>query len=171
MRPMLSPLISKYGVTFVLIHHCRKLANGQTNRDMEDISGSREFGAMADSMLYLQSIGEGKFLMKQTKNRYDKPIDAINFEVEGDDDTLKVSYLETVKEHFQKIAVKISDELIAWICSNPQKVYTTSELVEAMKSKGFKKSNILKAKDILVKKELLIKQGHGLYKWNLGDGK
>ena len=47
----LSMLIKKYGITIVLIHHSRKKNFQQSSRDMEDIAGSREFAAMADSMI------------------------------------------------------------------------------------------------------------------------
>lgn len=147
---MVKPIISEYNVTFVLIHHTRKLQQGQTSRGMEDISGSREFSAMADSMIFLQGIGKNKFLLKQTKNRYDECIEPINFEVKGNDDSLEVIYEGTAKEVYAKVSETIMPEILRWMKNNPQPKYTSAEIVEAMKSIGFKRSSILNALKLLV---------------------
>jgi RecA-family ATPase len=163
---MLKPIIEEYKTSFVVIHHTRK-GNATS---LDDISGSRDFGGQCDNAFLLKEIGkEGvtkKFKLTQVKAKYGLGIDAINFTVQGDDN-LEVSYAGTAKENIKKVAVKCSEELISWICENPKDEYLTNELENAMKDKGFKRSNILNAIKILVKSKFL-KHNYGKYMCSYG---
>jgi RecA-family ATPase len=157
---VVKPLINKYGVSIIFIHHARKIDKKYGASGLDDISGSREFGAMADTTIYIQSFGQNKFLLKQTKNRYGVLTEDINFEVDGDDEQINVTYLGTRKENVEKAKYKkekIKPILLKWITDNPQKSYRTKEIVDAMKKENFKDTNIRDAIKLLVKKDKVLK--------------
>ena len=161
----LTPLMSKYDVSFILIHHTRKLSQGQKSRNMEDISGSREFSAMADSMLYLQSVGNNKFMLKQTKNRYDKNVEAINFSVAGDDESLTIKYEGLARDNIKKTAELVKSKILDLLISNPQPEYKTTTLIKAMKEQGWKETSIRAGLKLLVDDGILSNKIYGKHKF------
>lgn len=158
----LSPLIEEFGTTFLLIHHSRKKSQQQSSRSMEDISGSREFSAMADSMLLLEDHGS-YYLLKQVKNRYDSPCPAINFNVDRSGDAIVITYEGMVREKFRRIEQQIADALKKWL--NMEKIgeFKRGEAVEAMEALGFKHSNIDSALRILTTQGFLNNETYGKY--------
>lgn len=145
----LKPFIVKYGVTFVLIHHARKKSFMQMNRDMEDISGSREFAAMADSILMLDELKNGRYILKQVKNRYSQKVYAENFEVTGDDELMMIEYCGKVKDAYLAQAMKAKESILQWIDKEAIKEFKRKDAMEAMKALGYKVSNIDSALKIL----------------------
>jgi len=145
----LSPFIKKYGVTFILIHHARKRNFLQVSKDMEDISGSREFGAMADSILLLDEVNEGKYLLKQVKNRYSSKVYAENFEVTGNDEKIEISYMGKVKDAYLIRVLEVKSAISKWIGEKKITKFKRKEAVDVMKTCGYKESNIDKALKLL----------------------
>jgi len=145
----LKPFIIKYNVAFMLIHHARKKNFMQFSRGMEDISGSREFAAMADSILLLDEMKNGSYMLKQVKNRYSQKVYAENFEVVGDDDMMKLVYTGKVKDKYLAKALEVQYAIEKWIKDNKIKSFKRKDIVEVMKSEGFKESNIDRALKIL----------------------
>jgi len=109
---------------------------------------------MADSMLYLDSYGRNGFKVVQTKNRYDICIDTINFEVEGNDDSIKLLYKGLAKDNIQNKIDIIVGPLMKWCEEHPKEEYLQKELVEAMKEKKHGRNNTIKACDFLASKEV-----------------
>lgn len=161
----LNPLMSKYHVTFILIHHCRKLFNNQTSRGMEDISGSREFSAMADSMVYLEDMGGNKFMLKQTKNRYSSKCSSLNFEVFGNKDELSLLYLGKVVDKYNKKMQEYKEEIRKWINSQNCKEFKRGTIMGSMKEAGFKSERNLDyaLKNMVEKNELSKSKKFGYY--------
>jgi len=153
---LIKPLIETYGVSFVIIHHCRK-GNGTT---LEDISGSRDFGGQCDNAFLLKQCGKKdkvkKFVVSQVKSKYGLEMDAINFTVESSDtDDLLVKYVGTAVENIQNVVDAIKQELMLWIPENHSKIYKTTELINAMKEKGYKKTSIRSAIELIVDDKIL----------------
>jgi RecA-family ATPase len=145
----LKPFITKYGITFIIIHHARKKSFMQFSRDMEDISGSREFAAMADSILLLDEMKNGSYMLKQVKNRYSQKVYAENFEVTGDDEIIKIIYTGKVKDKYLAKALEAKYAIEKWVNDNNIKAFKRKEIVEIMKGQDFKESNIDSALKIL----------------------
>lgn len=150
---LLGRLIEKHKVSIVLIHHARKKSFGQKGLHLEDMAGSREFGAMADSVIMSDTFKRaGTFMLKQVKNRYGMLEEPINFKVESDAYTIKIRYDDTVSNKYKQLKSDvIMGEIVKWIKKTPQESYTFNEVKEAMEDKDFKRSNIKKAMDQLVK--------------------
>jgi len=149
----LNPLIKKYGTTFVLIHHTRKKNFSQKSTNLEDLAGSREFGAMADSIIVIDGVSSNTYLLKQVKSRYSIKCPAINFKVSGDGGIMNIEYDGTVADKYKRMSETISIEIRKWVFNNPKKDYSTNQIVDPMKELGYKRSNILKALKSLVDDE------------------
>lgn len=145
----LKPFITKYEVTFIIIHHARKKNILQFSRDMEDISGSREFAAMADSIILLDEKSNSKYMLKQVKNRYSSKVYAENFEVTGNDEMMKIIYTGKTKDTYLARALEVKYALEKWIKEDKIKEFKRKDAVDAMKPLGFKESNIDNALKIL----------------------
>jgi len=161
---VLRPMIEKHNVTFVLIHHARKKNIMQNGRDMEDISGSREFASMADSIILLESMKAGVFMLKQVKNRYNSKTYAVNFEVSGDDEAIYVNFTGMVKDKYLDRMNKCKEELVKWAESKGIKEFKRKEALDAMLEVGHKQSNIDAALKSL--KENEVDGVYGIYKIN-----
>lgn len=161
----LEPLMSKYGVTFVLIHHTRKLGLNQTKRGMEDISGSREFSAHADSMIYIESNDKrGSFTLKQTKNRYSDKCYSLNFTVTGDVNSMVVENPIRIVDEYKEKYIQNSKQILLWVESKNLKEFKRKECIKAMKEIGISPSYVDKTLKYMVKEEILDnKQKFGFY--------
>jgi len=163
---LLKPLIEKYGVSFVIIHHTRK---GNAKK-LDDIRGSGDFGGQCDNTFMLRQCGRKdkvkKFIMIHSKARYGLEIDAINFTVDSVDDELYVKYVGTAVDNIQSVIDVIKQDLMIWISNNLSKTYKTTELINAMKDKGFKTDSIRKAISLIVDDEVLLHGKKGEYIFN-----
>ena len=121
----------------------------QFTRDIEDISGSREFAAMADSILLLDEMTNGKYMLKQVKNRYFQKVYAENFEVTGDDNEMRIIYTGKAKDKYLAKALEVKYAIRKWIKDKNIKLFKRKDAVEIMKTEGFKESNIDSALKIL----------------------
>ncbi|MCK5177224.1 MAG: AAA family ATPase, partial [Candidatus Aenigmarchaeota archaeon] len=132
----LKPFITKYKLTFIIIHHARKKNFMQFTRDIEDISGSREFAAMADSILLLDEMTNGKYMLKQVKNRYFQKVYAENFEVTGDDNEMRIIYTGKAKDKYLAKALEVKYAIRKWIKDKNIKLFKRKDAVEIMKTEG-----------------------------------
>jgi RecA-family ATPase len=163
----LNPLVVKYGVSFLLIHHSRKSAKEQHKRDSEDLSGSREFAGMVDSLILLEKH-KGFFLLKQTENRYDAEQPAINFTLTGDDEKLIFTYKGLATDNIKEKKVdNITAELIKWHVTERITKFETKDALKAMKILGYKDKNIRNALTVLLEKEAIKKLKFGVYEWEV----
>lgn len=165
----LNPLIIEFGVTFVLIHHTRKGDSRRTILSLEDIAGSREFGAMPDSGIIVQKIDEDTFLLKHDKHRHRKKHPMINFKFEGDDEKLILIYDGQLQDKFRKMEEEIAGKIKEWCFQNPQDEYETKEIKKAMKELRYKETNIFNALKKLVEDKFFIKLELGKYTIAEGD--
>ena len=139
---VLRPIIEEFGVSFILIHHSRKSNFMQFKKGLEDMSGSREFGAMADSIILLDDLGNGKFLFKQVKNRYDSKVYAENFEVSGDESEIHITYTGKAKDKYLDKTNACKEDILKWVDEKNIKEFKRKEAVDVMKGEGHKASAI-----------------------------
>jgi RecA-family ATPase len=159
----LKPIIVKFGVTIVLIHHARKRHYDQESIELEDVAGSREFSAMADSIVLIEEKRAGFYLLKQVKNRYGQKCMAINFTVDGDKEKLIVEYSGTVRDAYRKKAEAIAIDLQMWIKEKNIATFTRKDAQEAMVELKHSESNIDNGLKILVDRGELTKPTRGKF--------
>ena len=162
----LSILIKKFGVTIVLIHHTRKKGYQQNSRDMEDMAGSREFAAMADSMILIEELGSNKYMLKQTKNRYSYKCYSINFSVSGDDGKISLHYEGEVRDKYKNKELEVSQKIQSWFISNNIKKFKTKDVMEFLKEEGYKPTSIRGGINQLLKLGVLKHTEYGYYEQN-----
>ena len=139
---VLRPIIEEFNVSFVLIHHSRKKNFMQFSQDLEDMSGSREFGAMADSVIYLGNTKNNEFIMKQVKNRYDGKTYAENFEVSGDEEEMHIIYTGKVRDKYLDKMSACKADILKWTVDKDIKEFQRKEAIEVMKEMGHKTSSV-----------------------------
>ncbi len=161
------PIIEQYKVTIIFIHHARKANFQQYSKNLEDISGSREFGAQADSVFLLAQRNQNLYLLKQTKNRYDTEMDAVNFNVFGDKEKMIITFDATVKSKYLAKAEQIVEALLQWKEKSKLMKFQRKVVLDVMEEKGFKESNILNAVDLLIKQNKMkrCEREFGIYEW------
>jgi len=142
---LLKPLMEEeIRPSFVPIHHTRK-GNPQS---LEDISGSRDFGAQCDNAFLLKYImreGSGKkFSIREMKNKNDMEAPDTNFVVSGDKYNLTVDFVGSVSKNIENYINTIYLEIINWLDDNPQESYSREEIYNPFK-KIHKKSSFNEA--------------------------
>jgi hypothetical protein len=139
------------------------MANQQYSRGIEDMSGSREFQAMADSVLLIEEQKQGNYMLKQVKNRYASKCYAVNFSVEGNDGAIKVTYSGAVAERYTRLADQCEDALIKWHVVANITTFQTQDALDDMNILGFKRNAVYKAIGSLLGKRILRQNGRGNY--------
>jgi RecA-family ATPase len=161
----LGPLIEKYDISFVLIHHMRKRGFDQRSRGMEDMSGSREFEAMADTMFQLEQVAADEYMLKHTKSRYGSLHPAVNFNVTGDKSTITVNYKGLTKDKYRKKTDAVVDKILEWKVIVNKPTFERREVFDAMLNLDFKETSIKTAlKELIVRGELQ-RTATGRYEW------
>lgn len=157
----LKPLIEKYGVSIVIIHHCKK---GHV-KTLEDIRGSSDFGAQCDNAFLIKEFrrheNEKSFSLTQLKARYTLEMEGINFNVTGDDNTLSIEFGGLIQDNVQNLYEEIRRLIIEWWNDNPAPEYRTTYLVDKIKERGFKDTSIRRAIKMLVDDRLLNDKKYG----------
>jgi RecA-family ATPase len=156
----ITPFITKYGIAFTPIHHTRKRAEGQYSRHMEDLSGSREFSASADSLIQIEQKKD-VYLLKQTKNRYSAQVKAINFTVSGNGADISL-YFQGEAE--QNMLSKAREAILRWAEDEGKRPFKTKELTDDLDG-SINKTQIEKSLKSFVDDKRLDRKSKGNYEW------
>lgn len=162
----LRPMIEKYNLSILLIHHDKKgNGNGKHEEDqdeMDQMRGSSDLANYADIILSLRREGKS-LILKQLKNRNaqeEKPIKiCAEFNEEGN--FCKFDYDgEFIK---RTTAEKCAEIILLWFNERKIKHFARKELVEYAKAKGFKETNIRLAINELLDRGLIERADKGEY--------
>lgn len=164
----LSIPIRNLGCSVMLIHHSRKKYQNQTSRGMEDMSGSREFSAMADSVIMIEKMGSNIYKLTQEKSRYSYISPSINFTINGTDTYISVIYKGEVSDIYTKREDKIVTEIKHWMLENNLKQFKRKKVLTEMKERGYKEHSIDNALSSMINDEYLFRDDFGYY--NLTGG-
>jgi len=124
-------IIDKYKVSFVFIHHTRK-GDGKHTIGLDDIAGSRELAAMADSAILVEHKFKNTYSVRQVKSRHGIMCDGINFKVHGDDDSMVIDYSGTINEGYTQVKHTIAAHITEWIMTNDIKSFSRKEVHKVM---------------------------------------
>jgi len=160
----LKPLMTKYGVAFVIVHHTRKLSQGQYKRGPEDIRGSAEFEAQADSMVLLEETKTpSTFMLRHTKARYSKKTGPITFRLMDGGGMLVFEYEEEYRhERISKLGTAAVAIRRVYSC---KKEFKREEAIEIFVEQGHKKTDIVNALRKMVTEGELVNEKRGYYRW------
>lgn len=144
----LRPIVEKYNMSILLIHHNRKSSKSNGNNgdedsggdEMDELRGSSDLANYADIILKIERKSERSLLLKQLKNRNareEKPIQ-ISCEFDGED-SVKLKY---EGEFIPKSsAQRCAELLILWFSKNRIKHFKTKEAEEIAFRSGIKERN------------------------------
>lgn len=157
------PLVEKYDLSVILIHHNRKSSGyGGSIDEMDEIRGSSDLANYADIILKMERKS-GNVILKQLKNRnaQEEPpikIDCI-FDPDSEYVTLKYSgeYIKQTKSD------KCVELLTIWITENKITQFKTSDAKKIAFKEGIKESNFKYALDMMQNAGIIRKEGFGLY--------
>lgn len=159
----LKPLMTKHRVAFAIVHHTRKLSQGQYYRGPEDIRGSAEFEAQADSMVLLEETKTpSTFMIRHTKARYSKKTGPITFKLTEGERMLFFEYEGDYRDE------RVTKQGLA--ASAIRRVYSDKEFkredaIEIIAEQGHKESDIINSlKKMVIDKELN-NEKRGYYTW------
>lgn len=159
----LRPLVEKYHITIVLIHHDKK-SNGQEGGDeMDQLRGSSDLANYADFILKNKRKGqEGKIILEQIKNRNAPEINPLAIAFETDNETYfkfncEGDYVPQTKDE------KCAEALILWIGKNQLDTFKTSEAKDEAFSLGFKKSYFHYALKLMEERGVIKSTSKGVY--------
>jgi hypothetical protein len=148
---LLKPLCERVGLTILLIHHEKK---GEVQGDeMDMIRGSSDLANYVDGVIQLTRKGD-TILVKQTKNRSGKELEAFSVKVETDETSyFKFKYLGEP----QTQETKIQKVLVDWIIKGKKSSFTYTQALTFCESQSYKKNSIVSALKDLTLKGLLSK--------------
>lgn len=157
----LKQLMRHFHVSFLLIHHSRKIGQKQNHRGLEDMSGSREFGAMIDSALLLQNQGGNTYMLSQEKNRYDEKIPKRSFEIFNDKKYPRTAVIDKgeLRTIYKKKDEIIADSIIELCQSESIEHFKYTWMKERMMEPPFsyKESSVKSALKLLLEKQRRLK--------------
>jgi RecA-family ATPase len=156
------PLVEKYDISVILIHHNRKSSGYSESIDeMDELRGSSDLANYADIILKLERRG-GNTILKQLKNRnaQEEPPIKINCKFEGEIVTME--YEGEYKKQSQ--AEKCAEELIIWFAERKIEEFTTGDAREIAFKQGFKKNAFHNSLIILQENGDIDNLGRGRYK-------
>lgn len=155
----LRPLVEKYNLSIVLIHHDRK---GESQGDeMDMIRGSSDLANYSDFILKNERKGKN-LILKQLKMRMAPEESPMEIGVSSDEE----SYIgfNCLGEYTPQTKDKRCAEILTgWIIKRGIKEFTTKEAIEVAFSEGIKKQNFYNGLQVLIDNGLIVKEEHGKY--------
>lgn len=162
---VLKPLMVKYKISIILLHHTKKDVVGANKLDM--LRGSSDFVNICDSIIfYKRKIGENKFEIEQIKNRAKFESPKLNVRIISDDN--KYEFIcTTPAEKYDKEVEQMDCErrVIDYLRKTPSlKVFKPSEIAKNIDDYG--ETRVKAAIGELVTQTILIRVRYGEYEIN-----
>jgi len=155
----LRPLVEKYNVSIILIHHNRKSGQGSGD-EMDELRGSSDLANYADIILKMERRGEN-LILKQLKNRNAEEEKPIKIKSEFNEDYVKLIYEGEFLR--QSKADKCVELLSIWIAEEDIKQFKTAAAKAIAFKGGVKESTFKSAIEILQDSGVIENIGFGLY--------
>lgn len=164
---ILRPIIEKYKISILLIHHDRK---GESQGDeMDMIRGSSDLANYADFIMRNERRGK-RLILKQLKMRAAQEIEPIEINMETDEIT-NMSFISCGDYSPQTQVMKCAEKLILWIIKDGIEEFTTSQAKEIAFKEGIKETNFKNALVELQTRGMITKIQQGRFKVISKDGK
>lgn len=168
---LLKPLIEKYGISIVIIHHLRKLnpSNEKETRTLEDIRGSIDFGGQCDEAFILEEFTRKDEMTKtfklfQVKEKDGAGMEAINFDVVGKVDYDNQTMTPLIVEYAGKIKDNVKSGKVSSCRNDMISILETDgemqwkQLFKKLEKKKHKKWSIDEARKNLIDKRIKVRK-------------
>jgi len=157
---ILKPICERTGVSMAMIHHHKK---GKSEHDEKELlRGSSDLVNFVDGVIQITRKGS-KIIVKQTKNRSGKEIDAFEVNIKTDEEEyFKFEYMGQKQD--LSASGRATEALILWFTQKKIIEFKTKDAQEVCFGKGIKKVTFFSALGELEKRGMIIKNAHGKYK-------
>lgn len=156
---ILRPLVEKYNISILLIHHNRKSGQGSGD-EMDEIRGSSDLANYSDIILKTERKGE-ELILKQLKNRNAKEEEPIKIKLEFSEQFMKMNYEGAFEKQNQ--TQRCAESLIIWIMKDNITNFKTKEAKEIAFKEGIKETNFKYSLQELESRGIIKKIRHGEY--------
>ena len=162
----LRPLVEKYNLSIILIHHDRK--GEATGDEMDMIRGSSDLANYADFILKNERKGKN-LILKQLKMRMAQEEVPLEMKVSSDEE--KIGF-ECLGEYSPVTAdQKCAEILTLWIVNHKISEFKTNQARDIAFGEGIKKNTFHNGLQLLIDNGLIFKDGRGMYKVISKDSK
>ena len=157
------PLVEKYDLSVILIHHNRKSSGYRTSLDeMDELRGSSDLANYADIILKMER-NSGNVILKQLKNRNAQEEPPIKIDCDFDIDSEYVTLKYSGEYTKQTKSDKCVELLTIWITENKISQFKTADAKKVAFKEGIKESNFKYALDMMQNTGIIRKEGFGIY--------
>jgi len=153
------PLVEKFDISVILIHHNRK-STGESYDEMDELRGSSDLANYADIILKMERKS-GNVILKQLKNRNAKEIEPIKINCRFEEGLVTMEYAGEYLR--QTLSEQFSEKTIIWIEENNITEFKTSDIRELALKHGAKKNTIHNALINLQDRGIIKSIGRGCY--------
>lgn len=157
---ILRPLVEKYNLSLLLIHHDRK--GGGSGDEMDEMRGSSDLANYVDIILKNERKGN-ILILKQLKNRNaeeEKPIQ-LEVNIKDQEELAKLEFMGLYEKQTQ--VDKCVELLTLWITQNKITHFKTKEAQDMAFQAGIRKSKFQEGLDTLINLGMVEKVSHGNY--------
>lgn len=165
----LRPLVEKYKLSIVLIHHDKKSGQGEGHDEMDMLRGSSDLANYADFILK-NKIKGGGLVLEQIKNRNAPEVKPISLTFQTDNETYFKfgcggDYVPQSRDE------KCAEAILLWITKNELKEFKTKEVQDMVFGLGVKRSSFFYAMKMLEDRGIIRKKQYGVYEVSGEDSK
>jgi hypothetical protein len=161
---IIKPIMAKYNVTIILLHHAKKDVQGANDLDM--IRGSSDFVNLCDCILFNKRMpGKTWFELRQVKNRAKLESERKKILITDCDDAFTFTEVSLGEHKDGEFELNdCSQDIIKYIKNNQKEVYKAAEFISA--SGGYSSPKVYESINDMVINNMLIKVMQGSYKVN-----
>jgi len=164
---ILRPLVEKYRITILLIHHDKK---GESQGDeMDMIRGSSDLANYADFILKNERKGE-RIILKQLKMRSAPEIKPFEISIDCKENIF-IKFNAEGEYEVRTKDQKCAEILSLWRINNGITEFKTKEAQEVAFKEGIRKQNFHNGLQLMIDNGILKKEGWGKYLVNSKDGR
>lgn len=164
----IKPLIKKYNVTLVFLHHDKKASkNGYSEADMDRVRGSSVLTAVPDNIFSFKKIeNDQAIIMKHIKCRTGRRLEPQKIKVEwkDNDEKLILTCLGNTSEELGVIS-DCAEAILSWEFEKQNGQFTKHDVNELVSSNNWSKATGSRAVDFLIGKNRINRIKRGLYQF------
>jgi len=162
----LRPLTTRYGITWVLLHHLRKGISGKPISDhLDELRGSSEMANYADSVIIFErnTRVEDRFMLLHSKSRRTKAHDSVTVGLTWSEDSVKFDVLGPAEQILDALGI-CCNAIIRYVTENNITEFKTGEIIDAMKAEKHSRPTVTRALEVLCDQQKVERVLKGKYK-------
>lgn len=163
----LKKLLSRFQVSFFILHHTRK-GNGTKTKSLDDLRGSSDFGAFADAILGVEATEKG-FTFRVMANRHVGLMEVVpqEIEVQSDRQSGPITLINHGAGQSRKVRGKVA--LMEWLRNEKKVEFSSREARDEFSRLGLDRKAFYEALKELLRDGEVAEQRSGQYRVQVGS--